>query len=419
MIGPRLVLAGFGRRGVEALVAVLVLTAATAMLAATSAVVEGARAALHRAERAERPDIIRVTSRFNRALFELPTSGMLPPATLPVYEPLIDPDDLKRAAENATVVRRQSLLRNVPMGDHVSNVYIFGIDPGTEQRVSMFHLVVGRFLRTGDRNLAVLDEASAHNLSVGLGDSFPVRTAGDTDLGLKVVGILDGLDLRGAPLSTIPAPELHPGASVVTGGVFVTLETSEDIFARPTLTDALVVAHSPGDVPSLVRQLGEQFRLQPEVFVEENYTRFQRQVHDFEVTLALFGTVGGLTAVFAGILIAALLHDAYEDRRRQYAILAALGFPPLRVAAIIAGLGLAIAAIGGLAGAVLARVFSPAYVQMPSLLANLGPIRPRFDATVAVVSACATFGAVLAGMARTVWIVGHGTIARALREDAP
>jgi len=49
-----------------------------------------------------------VKSRFNRAVFETPLSGNLPPLTLPVYEPLIDPD--KVAAAEATILARQSFL---------------------------------------------------------------------------------------------------------------------------------------------------------------------------------------------------------------------------------------------------------------------------------------------------------------------
>jgi len=150
MIVPRLVLAGFGRRAIELILAALVIAALSAVIASSTAVVEGARAALHRFERKERPDVIHVIGRFNRALFELPRRGNLPPATLPVYEPRIEPEELKAAVPNATVVRRQSLLRNVVTENSVSNVYIFGIDPELEQQVGAFHVTTGRFLATND-----------------------------------------------------------------------------------------------------------------------------------------------------------------------------------------------------------------------------------------------------------------------------
>jgi hypothetical protein len=81
MIVPRLVLAGFGRRAIELILAALVIAALSAVIASASAVIEGARASLYQFERKERPDIVRVIGRFNRALFELPRRGNLPPAT--------------------------------------------------------------------------------------------------------------------------------------------------------------------------------------------------------------------------------------------------------------------------------------------------------------------------------------------------
>ena len=58
MIVPRLVLAGFGRRTIELILAALVIATLSAVIASATAVIEGARAALHRFERKERPDVI-------------------------------------------------------------------------------------------------------------------------------------------------------------------------------------------------------------------------------------------------------------------------------------------------------------------------------------------------------------------------
>ena len=110
MIWAKLVFGGSGKRGLEAVVALAVLAVAAAIVAGALMVIEGAKAAMARTEREDRPDIIQVKSRFNRAVFETPRSGKLPPLTLPVYEPLIDPGKLRAAG--GTVVARQSLLRN-------------------------------------------------------------------------------------------------------------------------------------------------------------------------------------------------------------------------------------------------------------------------------------------------------------------
>ena len=171
MIWARLVFGGFGRRGIEAVVALAVLAVAAAIVAGAMMVIEGAKAAMARTEREDRPDIIQVKSRFNRAVFETPRSGKLPPLTLPVYEPLIDPGKLSTAS--GTVVARQSLLRNVVSGDSFLNLYIFGIEPEKETQVSVFSVGRGRFLRADDGAVAILDQASAEALGVDLGELVP------------------------------------------------------------------------------------------------------------------------------------------------------------------------------------------------------------------------------------------------------
>src|SRR5215813_9269121 len=193
MIWTKIIFGGLGRRGFEAVVAGLVLAAASALVAGSLMVVQGAQYALTQAERNDRPEIVQIRSRFNRALFETPRSGNLPPLTLPVYEPLIEPEQLSSAAGYGTVIARQSLFRNVVSDDRFLNVYIFGIDPVSERQVSDFSLARGRYLRPDDDALAILDEASANALDVDLGKKFPVRKADGEDLELTVAGIITKL----------------------------------------------------------------------------------------------------------------------------------------------------------------------------------------------------------------------------------
>src|SRR5205823_1692845 len=140
--------------------------------------------------------------------FETPRSGNLPPLTIPVYEPLIDPEKLAAVPDVGTLIARQSLFRNVVSGEGFSNAYIFGIEPDKEAQVSSFSLARGRFLRSDDSAVAVIDQASASALGVDLGQDFPVRKADGEDLRLTVVGIIDRLEFRGAPPRTVEAPGL-------------------------------------------------------------------------------------------------------------------------------------------------------------------------------------------------------------------
>src|SRR5262249_17988518 len=278
MMWVKLAFGGFGRRFVEASAAAISLAVTSATGASSLVGVGGARRGLGQAVRQDRPDIVQVKSRFNRALFETPRSGNLPPLTIPVYEPLIDPSELQAASGGNQVVKRQSLFRNVVSSDSFLNIYIFGIDPDFEREVSSFSVARGRFLSRDDHAAAVLDQASARALGVDIGGAFPVRKADGEDMQLTVVGILEKLELRGAPPRSAEAPSLNPGSTFVSSGAFVNLRTSEEIFGRPTLTDALVVARSASDVPDLVAKLQEAFRMEPGVFVAERYSQYQRKV---------------------------------------------------------------------------------------------------------------------------------------------
>src|SRR6201997_3840983 len=184
MIWAKLIFGGFGRRGLEAVVALAVLAVAAAIVAGALMVIEGAKAAMARVEREDRPDIIHVKSRFNRAVFETPRSGKLPPLTLPVYEPLIYHEKL--SAAGGTLVARQSLLRNVVSGTAFLNLYIFGIEPDTESQVSAFSVGRGRFLRADDGAVAVLAKASAEARGGDLGESFPAPKGQGPELRLPL-----------------------------------------------------------------------------------------------------------------------------------------------------------------------------------------------------------------------------------------
>jgi ABC-type lipoprotein release transport system permease subunit len=415
MIWAKLIFGGIGRRGLEGVVALAVLAVAAAIVAGALMVVEGAKDALRRAEGEDRPDLLHVKSRFNRAVFETPRSGYLPPLTIPVYEPLIDP--VKLGAAGGSVLARQVLLRNVVSGDSFLNVYIFGIEPEKEARVSSFSIARGRFLHRGDGAVAVIDKASARTLGVDVGGSFPVRKADGHDLALTVVGILDHLQLRYPPPRTVEAPALLPDSREVSSGVFVTLRTSEEIFSRNTLTDAIVVASRLEDVPSVVDRLREAFRLEPGVFISERYGEFSRKVRDFALTLGLFTIVGIATAVVAGCFAANLLHDVYSDRRRQDATLLALGFSPVRSTLPDIALGIATAGAATLAGSLIAIIFIPRNFAMPSLMADLGSIEPRFDLVVAAAVVVIGIAAIVLGLMPTIWNLHRSSVAAALVEE--
>jgi hypothetical protein len=399
----------------EAVVALAVLAVAAAIVAGAMMVIEGAKAAMARAEREDRPDIIQVKSRFNRAVFETPRSGKLPPLTLPVYEPLIDP--IKLSPAGGTVVARQSLLRNVVSGTTFLNLYIFGIEPEKESQVTAFSVGHGRFLRTNDGAVAVLDQASADALGADLVDSFPVRKADGQDLSLTVVGILDRLELRDPPPLTVAAPALDPDSNYVSSGLFVTLRTSEEIFGRSTLTDALVTAPAPEDVPSLVDELRGAFRLEPGVFITDATISFaarcmillrpslcsrslaQLQQHWRNCSLP---TSCMISIPIDGASTRCCSRSASHRCKPQSSELPS---------------GSRQWALGRFIGAVVAVTCSPSHFAMPSLMADLGAIEPSFDLLIAAVVIGIALAAVALGMAPTAWWLHKRSVASTLSEQ--
>src|SRR5262249_37160192 len=90
----KLLFGGFGRCGLEAIGAALILTLTNAIVACGLMIITASNDALSQAEQTDRPELIQIKGRFNRALFETPRRGYLPPLTLPVYESLIDLEKL-------------------------------------------------------------------------------------------------------------------------------------------------------------------------------------------------------------------------------------------------------------------------------------------------------------------------------------
>jgi ABC-type antimicrobial peptide transport system permease subunit len=155
-------------------------------------------------------------------------------------------------------------------------------------------------------------------------------------------------------------------------------------------------------VPALIARLQQAFRTTPGVFVTENYTQFRRQVADYQSTLSVFTALAALVAVLGVLIVAALLHDLYQGRREQYALLLALGYPPRAVIARAAALAVVIVG-GAVAGTLAALLLTPDSFALPVLLSHLGPVRPRFDAAVAALALAVTAAAITTGSAALVY----------------
>src|SRR5437762_2777737 len=76
---------------------------------------------------------------------------------------------------------------------------------------------------------------------------------------------------------------------------------------------------------------------------------------------------------------------------------------PMQTTMVGIGVGIAAASAGTIIGALAAAGFTPRHFAMPSLMADLGTIEPRFDGFIAAVVVGMALAAVALGMAPTAW----------------
>jgi hypothetical protein len=100
-------------------------------------------------------------------------------------------------------------------------------------------------------------------------------------------------------------------------------------------------------------------------------------------------------------------------------MLLALGFSPIQSTMAGIGVGIAIAGAGTVVGTLAAAAFTPRHFAMPSLMADLGTIEPRFNVFTAVVVIGMAFAAVVLGMAPTARRLHRRSVAGALSQEGP
>src|SRR5262249_13199347 len=105
-------------------------------------------------------------------------------------------------------------------------------------------------------------------------------------------------------------------------------------------------------------------------------------------------------------------------RRRQYAVLSALGFSPALSLAPGVVLGIAIALVGAIAGGVAAVIWVPRSFAMPSLMADLGTVAPTMDWVVGAVVIAIAVAACVLGICSRGWRLRRHPVVATLSEGA-
>ncbi|HPT97294.1 MAG TPA: FtsX-like permease family protein, partial [Armatimonadota bacterium] len=207
-------------------------------------------------------------------------------------------------------------------GTRVAGVEIVGVDPATEPRLNRVvrSIGAGRYLRPDDRGATVIGQGVADRLRVRLDDELLVTVAArDGNLQsaiLRIVGIVrTGSQTVDSTVCQIRLPELEaltgrPGAAEVA----VLLERSEEM---PAVQAALQKALPAGNVVhTWIEVLPE---LKASFDLDQGFTRL------------LIGTI--ILVVLLGITSAQLA--SVLERRREFAVLSALGMKELSIARLL------------------------------------------------------------------------------------
>ena len=222
-------------------------------------------------------------------------------------------------------------------GTRVAGVEILGVDPNTEQATSRLvrNVVEGRYLTTDDLGTTVIGRTLAERLDVELDDPLMVTVAGaDGEMSsamLRIVGIVE------------------TGSRDLDGIIcHVNLEDVETLTGRPGAADVTALMDNPKYLERMVADLDSQLsddyavvtweEIMPELAsgteVDETWTR---------LTVGLV-----MIVVFLGIMSAQLA--AVLERRREFAVLSALGMKSGRLIRVMLAEGVILGLLGSVLG---------------------------------------------------------------------
>ncbi|MBN1975673.1 MAG: ABC transporter permease [Sedimentisphaerales bacterium] len=255
---------------------------------------------------------------------------------------------LKMLRENENIkvavphTRKEGLLA---FGTRTAGVEILGVDASSEQQANRLvkNVTEGKYLSADGPGTTVVGKAVTKQLKVELGDDLMVTVAGSDgqiqNAMLRIVGIVEtGSDTMDGTICHVNLSDLEK----LTG-----LEGAGDLTAIVEIPKQLnkIVANIKKQLPS-GNELVTWKEISPElasgVEVDKTWTRL---------------TVGIIMiVVFLGIASAQL--TAVLERRREFAILSALGMKNLRLIHIMFAEGLVLGLLGGIIGLVIGTPFT-------------------------------------------------------------
>src|SRR3954469_13513967 len=231
-------------------------------------------------------------------------------------------------------------------------------------------------------------------LAAGRAPGGPREVVADTRLGTRV----------GAPLRLVPpsgdaryrvsglADSAGAGDESQTA-VFFTPAAAAKLSGAAGRVNAVGVVAAPG-TPSAALQHRLRERLGPRVDVLDRAHAADADAGDPTAAdrgglIAIFGALGGIAGAVALFVVAGTFALAIAQRRRETAVLRALGASPRQIRRLIAGEALLVSLLAGALGVVAGRPFANLIVDV---LADRGEVGPAFEPSRSVVPLVAALG---------------------------
>jgi ABC-type lipoprotein release transport system permease subunit len=252
-----------------------------------------------------------------------------------------DVDAVRQLGGVAAVTVRARAQALVAMGTHVVPVEIVGVDPDTEPSTNRFarNVSQGRYLHSSERNAVVIGQAIADRLVAGLDDDILVTAVGRNgdieSMLLRIVGIVrTGSDEIDATICQVALPDVER-LTGLTGAGEVTL-ILEDWERADVAKAALTQAIGGADDVVTWGEISPEFK------------------GHLEQDNAVSRLVSGIILLIVVLGVASAQLAAVLERRREFAVLSALGMRSRMIIAVLLqealAIGIASATLGLLLG---------------------------------------------------------------------
>jgi putative ABC transport system permease protein len=244
--------------------------------------------------------------------------------------------------QNASAFLTRNVLLPTSLGGSsalggTSSFNLTGMDPENAQSTHYYSMLQGRFLEKADKNTAVISQTLAANLGLAVGDQITVPAASGKE-SLEIVGILNLVSVDA--MST----------------VYVPLATAQEILGLPGQVNSIDVILAPNTEKqavsdALLQKLGNTFKVGEVETGTQMYTALQ-------LANGIMWFFGFAAMLMSSFIIFNTFRTLVAERRRDLAMLRAIGANRRTLMGMITMESLLQGAIGTLAGLVLGELMA-------------------------------------------------------------